>query len=48
MGLKYVGTDPNTDWLPGVPARDLSDAEVKQYPQASESPLYVKTTKSKE
>jgi len=25
--LKYVGNG----WLPGVPARDLSDAEVKLY-----------------
>lgn len=43
MGLKYIGTDKSTDWLPGVPARDLTDAEEKEYPQAAESPLYEKT-----
>ena len=50
MALKYVGKDPNTEWLAGVPARDLTDAEVKEYPEASASPLYVAATapKSKE
>jgi len=28
MGLKYIG---NGDWLFGVPARDLTEAEVKEY-----------------
>lgn len=29
MGLKYLGTDPATDWIPGVPARDLTDEELE-------------------
>jgi len=50
MGLKYVGKDSNTDWIAGVPARDLTDAEAAEYPEASVSPLYVAATapKSKE
>lgn len=40
MGLKYVGSDKRTDWLPGVPARDLSDEEAQRYPEAAESALY--------
>lgn len=28
MAVKYLGTDLTTDWLPGVPARDLSDEEL--------------------
>lgn len=39
--LKYVGTDRTTDWLPGVPARDLSAEEAKRYPEAEQSALYV-------
>lgn len=27
--LRYLGTDPSTDWLPGIPARDLTDAELE-------------------
>lgn len=44
MALKYLGTDPHTDWLPGVPARDLTDAEEKQFPEAAQSSLYQKAT----
>ena len=39
-GLKYVGKDPKTDWLPGVPMRDLTAAEAKEYPEAAESRFY--------
>ena len=41
--LKYVG---NGSWLPGVPARDLSDAEVKRFGRAFllESGLYTEKT----
>lgn len=42
--LKYVGKDRTTDWLPGVPARDLTDAEAKAYPQAEASEFYVRQT----
>lgn len=50
MGLKYVGKDTGTDWIAGVPARDLTDDEVKEYLEASVSPLYVAAAapKSKE
>lgn len=27
--VRYVGTDPGTDWLPGIPARDLSEADLR-------------------
>lgn len=40
-GLRYIGTDRRTDWLPGVPARDLTAAEAKVYPQAASSQFYV-------
>ena len=30
MGLKYLGTDPVTDWIPGVPARDLTDEDLAE------------------
>ena len=40
-GLRYIGTDPATDWLPGVPARDLSEAEATLHPEAAESAFYV-------
>lgn len=39
-GLRYIGKDRSTDWLPGVPARDLTAAEAKEYPQAAESRFY--------
>lgn len=35
--LKYTG---NGAWLPGVPARDLTDEEAKQYPEAAKSRIY--------
>ncbi|MFZ2738431.1 MAG: hypothetical protein WAY02_09390 [Burkholderiaceae bacterium] len=44
MGLRYIGTDRATDWIPGVPARDLSDEEVALYPAAAESVLYEDDT----
>jgi hypothetical protein len=47
MALKYLGTDKSTDWLPGIPARDLTDDEEKEYPDAAASVLYVKVTKGK-
>ena len=37
--LKFVG-QPG-EFLPGVPARDLTDEEAKQYPEAPASPLYM-------
>lgn len=39
MALKYTGT-PGTDYIPGVPARDLTTDEEKKYPLAAESPFY--------
>lgn len=45
MGLKYIGSDPNTDWLPGVPARDLTDEEAGWWPEAAMSRLYVEEPK---
>lgn len=39
-GLRYIGTDRTTDWLPGVPARDLTADEAKVYPQAVGSQFY--------
>jgi hypothetical protein len=30
MALKYLGTDSRTDWIPGVPNRDLSDEDIKE------------------
>jgi hypothetical protein len=30
MALKYLGTDPRTDWIPGVPSRDLSDEDITE------------------
>lgn len=30
MPLRYLGTDPRTDWIPGVPARDLTDADLAE------------------
>jgi hypothetical protein len=47
MAWKYVG---NGDFIPGVPARDLSDKEVKELDiqEAVEaSALYKKTTAKK-
>lgn len=38
--LRYIGIDPLNDWLPGVPARDLSAAEAERWPQAASSSLY--------
>lgn len=29
MALKYVGKDKSTDWLPGVPTRDLEAEDLK-------------------
>lgn len=46
MALKYTG-DPRTDWLPGVPARDLTDDEAKRWPQAAAAAFYTDTTKKK-
>jgi hypothetical protein len=45
VALKYVGANPATDWLPGVPARDLSAEEAEQYPQAASSALYEQANK---
>ena len=41
MAFKYIGKG---DWIPGVPARDLTDAEVKQFGEVYvlASKLYVK------
>lgn len=37
-GLKFIGGAGQ--FLPGVPARDLTAGEVERYPRASESALY--------
>jgi hypothetical protein len=51
MALKYLGTDPRTEWVPGIPARDLSDADIKELgldeSALAESRLYEKTTAKK-
>jgi len=41
MAFKYIGKG---DWIPGVPARDLTDAEVKQFGEVYvlASKLYIK------
>lgn len=44
-GLKYIGKDLTTDWLPGVPARDLTAEEAKRWPQAEASQFYRKASK---
>jgi hypothetical protein len=44
-GLKYVGQG---EWLPGVPARDLTDEEAAQYPEAAKSRLYEADTPKKQ
>lgn len=31
MTLKWIGTQKGVEGLPGIPARDLSEAEVKAY-----------------
>lgn len=36
MGYRYLGEDPKTDWLPGIPARDLYNEEVDEFPQLAE------------
>lgn len=46
MALRYLGVDPHTDWIPGVPARDLSDedlAELGVDEAALVGPLYERT-----
>ncbi len=40
MGFRYLGTDTGTQWLPGVPARDITNEEEQDYPEAEASPLY--------
>lgn len=30
MALRYLGIDTRTDWLPGVPARDLTDEDIAE------------------
>jgi hypothetical protein len=30
MALKYLGSDPRTDWIPGIPARDLTDEDLAE------------------
>lgn len=42
MGLKYLGKNASQEFLPGVPARDLTDKEMKEFPDAAKSPLYRK------
>lgn len=34
---KYLGKG---EFLPGVPARDLTDEEAKEHPEVKDSPLY--------
>lgn len=45
MWLKYVGKDTATDWIAGVPARDLDDPEQALYPEAASSKFYEATGK---
>jgi hypothetical protein len=45
MGLRWIGGDGQ--WLPGVPARDLTDDEAGEYPQAAASGLYAPTQAAK-
>ena len=44
MALKYRGKDPNTEWIGGVPARDLSDEDIKalglNVTELAKTPLY--------
>ena len=47
MALKYVGRNASTDWLPGIPARDLSTEEESKYPRAKQSKLYQRVTPKK-
>lgn len=51
MALKYLGTDPRIQWLGGVPARDLSDDDIKglELDEAAlaESALYERVTEAK-
>ena len=36
--MKFIGG--TGQWVPGVPARDLTADEAERYPRASRSPLY--------
>ncbi len=51
MALKYLGADPRTDWIPGVPSRDLSDEDIKELgldeKALASSRLYEKAAASK-
>lgn len=38
--LRYTG-DPRTDFLPGVPARDLTADEAARWPHAAAAAFYV-------
>ena len=44
MALKYTG-DPKNDYIPGVPARDLTTEEEKQYPEAAVASFYKKANR---
>lgn len=44
VALRYVG---GGRWIAGVPARDLSAAEVERFPEALTSPLYATPTDEK-
>ncbi len=38
--LRYIGSDPATDWLPGVPAGDHAVGTEAEAAQLTESGLY--------
>ena len=42
---KFVGKEG--EFMPGIPARDLTDEEAKEWPaEVEESPLYEKVTRA--
>lgn len=42
VAMRFVGVEGQ--WLPGIPARDLTADEVAQCPEVKSSPLYVPVT----
>lgn len=39
MKYRYIGGPDQ--WHPGIPARDLTDEEVKRWPEVEKSPFYT-------
>ena len=47
---KYIANEiegKHGHYIPGVPARDLTDEEMEQHPEAEKSGLYKKVAKPK-